>query len=194
MGTERFAMDLDGVIVDLIGTAIRRTGIAMPWDHPPGWDIKSWGLSHDQVVAVTRELYSPVTALEADPIDGALDAWRILERLGEIHVITAREDRYRQATYQWLSRNRLAPTSITFSSDKGTVAKTIGATLAFEDSPKHLFQYAVEDIAAFKPDYPYNRRAPGTPYASWRDLFSQEPLAGLLEAAIAAETAQEVAA
>lgn len=192
-----FAVDLDGVIVALLEAAVRRCGIPLPisgYADVPTYVLRGWGLSRDQAVAVTRELYNPVTALEAEPYDGATDAWRILERLGEVHVITARADRYREATYQWLARHRLAPASVTFTQDKGQAARALGITLAFEDAPKHIAQYVAADIPVAFPLYPYNCNCPGIAYRSWKELFSQEPLAGLLDAAIAAEQAREVAA
>jgi 5'(3')-deoxyribonucleotidase len=197
MANPIFAIDLDGVIVDLLGTAVRRAGVTSPftgYESAETYAPNGWSLSPEQRRSVTIELYNPVTALEADPHDGALDAWRILERIGQIYVVTARADRYRAATYQWLNKHGLEPQGVIFDQDKGRVAANLGASLALEDAPKHLGQYAIEDIEAFKPDYPYNRRAPGTPYTSWKHLFTLSPLAELLERAIQAEADQGVAA
>lgn len=186
--TPNIILDLDGVIVDLIGTAFRRSGVPMPWDNAPAWNVKTWGLTPDQIVSVTRELYSPVTALEADPIDGAIDAWRILERLGNVHVVTARDTRYLNATRQWLAHHQLVPTSLTLDSNKGEVATKLGATIVFDDSPKQIAQYVAAGVPAiYRPDYAYNRHCPGIAYTSWKHCFEQEPLASLLDTAIKAE-------
>lgn len=187
------ALDLDGCFVDLLGTAVRKCRIPMPfdgYDGTPRYAIREWNLSKEQIKAISAAMYDPTTVLEADPIDGALDAWAILGRLGDLYVVTARADRYRTATLQWLARHELSPKGVMFTPDKGKAALEIGASIAFEDSPRHVAQLVAAEVPhIFIPAYPYTRFCPGNRYESWAHCFSMQPLAGLLDEAIRGEAA-----
>lgn len=149
--TIRLALDLDGVLTEhpapLAQAANRALGMQLP-DHA---FVDSHGCNVPE--AVRLWVYGPGgPAALLDPAPNAAQLLRqLIEALGEDHVtiITARPERSRSVTEEWLQRYGFPPCRIVFTDDKVEAARSLGITHAIEDSVRHATRYAAAGITCF---------------------------------------------
>lgn len=147
----RLALDLDGVLTEhpapLAQAANRALGMQLP-DHA---FVDSHGCNIPE--AVRLWVYGPGgPAALLKPSPNAPQFLRqLLEYLGQdrVLILTARPERSRSTTEDWLRRYGFPPCPIIFAEDKVAVARELGITHAIEDSIRHALRYAEAGIACF---------------------------------------------
>jgi len=94
------ALDIDGVLADIVPSMIAE------WGEPKRWDVHnaalSYGMSEEDVVAVFG---SPAFVEAMVPLAGAVEAaWELANAGYEIHYMTCRPREVAQATIAWLKK------------------------------------------------------------------------------------------
>jgi len=147
----RLALDLDGVLTEhpapLAQAANRALGMQLP-DHA---FVDSHGCNVPE--AVRLWVYGPGgPATLLDPAPNAPQLLRdVLRVLGSdrVVIITARPERSRATTEEWLQRHGFPRCRIVFTDDKVVAARELGVTHAIEDSLRHATRYAEAGITCF---------------------------------------------
>lgn len=175
------AVDLDGVVVDLLGALreflVRERGFDKErLGEPHSYDFwREWGV-HDP--EQSRQLHrDAVTAgrvfVAARPVPGAVEALRLLSDedvhlrivthrfwIGGTHKVAASD------TVEWLDAHDVPYRSICFIADKGAVS----ADLYVDDSPGTVSELRGSGLDAVLFDAPYNRASPHPRVSGWAEL------------------------
>ena len=163
MARGQVAVDLDGVVVDLVSAMLPKlselAGRAVTHDDITVFDIgRALGLSDGAMTELWDWLEHERAYVSAPPIDGAVDALRVLGPDG-VRLVTSRPESLRGQTLEWLAGHGLGD----YRLDMGLPAQKLVETNHFralvEDNPTHLASLAsrVEVLVLF--DQPWNRAA-----------------------------------
>jgi uncharacterized HAD superfamily protein len=158
----RLAIDIDSTLhhywSQLEAVALRRYGIALPYEQQAGWDITA--LAPEQLWACVAETHADEQVLAAEPYPGAVEAIRAWRDAGHfIHITSHRAGSARAATERWLARIGLPYDDLHCSFDKIARCRELGIDLLIDDSPVNLARALEAGMAAATIEHPWNREA-----------------------------------
>ena len=122
----------------------------------------------DKVMGVTKEEYDEFYTLYGEEIHsdapmrfGANEALKSLHQDHGLHFITAREEKMRHVSIDWLNRHQIPMDTITLlgHSNKASLAKELGCELFVEDSYDNALKLAKAGIDVLLLDCSYNTGA-----------------------------------
>lgn len=154
----RVGLDLDGVIVDSIGTWLRllREGGGFP----VAPDAYPEPYANPEMAAFC-DLHEVEMLIAPRPVPGAVEAVTSLKAAGhDLVVITARGPRVRRLTEAWLDYYGLPVDDLHFlaGGNKGEAARRAGVSIFVEDAPSNAIALAAARIPVLLFATPYNRR------------------------------------
>ncbi|HEU5442161.1 MAG TPA: hypothetical protein VFU88_22975 [Ktedonobacterales bacterium] len=140
-----------------------------------------WPRATAETEALCMELSADPAFMERlAPMPGAVEALRTLRTLGyRLHVVTARPECVREATWRWLARHEVADCveaihCVPGGPAKPPVARALGCAAFIEDNHTTAEAMGVAGLHSYLLDAPYNRlpndasrRVP-----SWRTLLA----------------------
>jgi hypothetical protein len=143
------ALDYDGVIADT--NQIKSDWIA----ENLGLDVPPWLCDRTECVPIiglenynrmSPIVYGREASLRAQPVPGALEAVRALQRTYRLIIVTARTTEQIQWTREWLRQQRVEDAFGDILSSSGGIAKAeivrqIGAIALIEDDVRHLLKW-----------------------------------------------------
>lgn len=159
------AIDLDGVLTEHPRPLAIAASAQFSLDLPERAFVDSAGLNVPQ--AVRDWVYSDDgPAAHLNPAEGAQEfVRRAIDLLGaeRVRIITARMASSAHMTRSWLQRHGFPQIEITFADDKPTVARSLGSTVAVEDSHRHARAYSAAGILCYllDPDETWTDDLPG---------------------------------
>lgn len=100
-----------------------------------------------------------------------------------IHYATARDPLWRDLTQAWLDAQGFPPGPLTMGNhDRVALARTIQATVLWDDLPTTLLAARAAGLAAIQIVHPYNADLPELPRKFWAEAFWENPYAPWPEA------------
>jgi phosphoglycolate phosphatase-like HAD superfamily hydrolase len=160
-------LDCDGVLASdrLLWQQMRRE---FPQHIPARYeDLASfdWPRATAETTALCLELSADAAFMQQlVPVRGALEALGALRRLGyDVHIVTARPDGVRGATWRWLRRYGVAEYveaihCVTGGPAKPAVARALGCAAFVEDNAATAEALGAAGIRSYLMDAPYNRQ------------------------------------
>ncbi len=183
-------VDLDNVLKDCYVSLCtfhnRRFGTTLNKEDGRNYSLEEvWGCTLPEVYARLAEFFQSTEHHEAQPISGAQQAIRLLQKRYDVVVITARPVEAQEVTHAWMVRNFPTLTEHVHymggahggapHKTKGDVCKEFGVSFFVEDAIHHVESVApvVEHVFLF--DAPWNRNhqlpfANVTRVVSWSDI------------------------
>lgn len=180
------AVDIDGVIAEQLGPALRAINIELnlPRDrwltaadmHDYYFEKvvgKRFGLVAEQTVAaLMARIFIDPAYLSQQPV--ILPAIKGMRRLAgaveELHLVTARPGHLpavKAATEAWLDRYGINRTHLAFETDKGAYLRQHRIDYIVEDSPSTAIKCHRHGFGVFVIDYPFNLEA-NAKHRMWR--------------------------
>lgn len=151
-----------------------------------------WPRATSETEALCRELSADPAFMERlAPMPGAIEALRTLRALGyRLHVITARPECVREATWRWLERHAVADCveaihCVPGGPAKPPVAHALGCAAFIEDNHATAEAMSAAGLHSYLLDAPYNR----LPNDGSRRMPSWRALVADLVARVPARTA-----
>jgi uncharacterized HAD superfamily protein len=155
------AVDLDNTVIDTLSACVacfnRVTGIVLDpaavttyefFVHY-GWDEPEYLRYYDR--------FGDDIHRAAEPYPHALATLRELARRHRLTVITARPARFAPVTLEWLARYEVPYHAISFTPDKVTTCRQMGADILLDDTPHHAEAFARAGTPMLLYRQPYNR-------------------------------------
>ncbi|MGI9862333.1 HAD family acid phosphatase [Moorella naiadis] len=125
--------------------------------NPPDACFKEYGLSR---YGIDEEWFTKHLELfaEAKPMPGAVEALDILASGGiEIYYLTARPEKARGITVEWLKRWGFPEVRLIMTREKDEAAKELGLGLVMEDAPPEIAKLEKVGIDVVIYRQPYNK-------------------------------------
>ncbi len=167
------AFDIDGVIIDFMGSFIPyvnlRLGKNITYDQCRCHNFAEvFGISEFDASRIYDDYKNEVSHDELQPIDGALDGLGILKNHYQIAIITSRSPHYEEITYQWFKHNSPVE-AIHFSlgrnnpyaghdgrKHKPQIAEQIGALCLIEDNEEEFIHWDAPTVQPICFAQPWN--------------------------------------
>ena len=178
----RIALDVDGVLADLVGTLLQvyeeKTGIRVERDEVDSWEFwRRYGLSRQGFIQLLIKTWSRWREIKPTEDDLAEDV-KLLNRLGHVDIVTQRPSKTIPYVKEWLRYHNVSYRNFTWVPPKSTKA-SLGYHVYIDDSPK----LAEELVRLGKPmllyDQPWNREV--NEAKTLRRVYSLDDCVRLLE-------------
>ena len=155
----RIALDIDSTLHhywdQLAGTAQRRYGVALPYEHQRTWEITELGA--DELAACVAETHEPDRVLAAEPYPGAVETVARWHEAGHfVHVTSHRTTAAHEATARWLERIGLPHDDLHCSYDKLARCVELDIDVLIDDSPVNLVRAWAVGIVPATLRHPWN--------------------------------------
>lgn len=98
---------------------------------------------------------------ESLPLPGAIETIRELKKEHTITFMTARPEKYREVTINWLKRYNVPYDQLVMTEGKLDAFNHIQGDILIDDSPHYAEQFSKEGLLMILIDYPYNQSAKG---------------------------------
>lgn len=126
-----------------------------------------WKIDKSEVIRRVEEFILSQAHEEVFPVPGAVDALRDLSKSYNLHVITSRNEKFRDKTVNWLNKhfpnvfNKVHFTNFYETNEKkvnkSNVCKENSISIMVEDAPVHAEDLALNGIEVLMLDKPWNR-------------------------------------
>jgi uncharacterized protein len=156
----RIAIDIDSTLHhywdELAGSAKRRFGVDLPYEHQHTWKISR--LRDEQLRACIADTHSAAVIARARPYPHAVEIVNAWHQAGHwIHVTSHRADACHAATDEWLTAIGLQYDDLHCSHDKLGRCVELEIDLLIDDSPITLMHALDSGIVAATLLHPWNR-------------------------------------
>lgn len=173
MSKQIIAFDIDGVIIDFMGSFIPyvnlrlRKNITYDQCHCHNF-AEVFDISELEAAQIYEDYKNEVSHDELEPIDGALEGLEALGRYYQIVIITSRSPHYEEVTHRWFGRNSTVG-DIHFSlgrnnpyaghegrKHKPQIAEEIGALCLIEDNEEEFIHWDAPTVQPICFAQPWN--------------------------------------
>ncbi len=164
---KKIALDIDGVLADAFNFFVshynkkNRTCFQLKDYHSPQRN-KIFGITKEEMAKAVDDFYDENGCLNINPVEGAVDGAKKLSNFGEIYVITARQDYFREDTLKWVekhldrvvkdiyfAKNYYKLNLTSHRLDKSEICVKIGADLVIDDDFDNVFYCGKRGIKSF---------------------------------------------
>ena len=169
---KRIGIDFDDILFDFNHKYCQfhneRYGTNLCFDDIYTYDMcVVWNIDWDEVLRRVDEFISSQMHDEVSPVSGSVETIKQLSNIYEIHLITSREEKFKDKTLNWLNKhffnifNKIHFTN-SFGKNKNKKMKSEvcienGIELMIEDAPVHAKDLAEMGIEVLLLDKPWNR-------------------------------------
>jgi 5'(3')-deoxyribonucleotidase len=172
------AIDIDGVVCDLIGGmrphAARYLDVpAATLAEPHDYNFTDWGWSADEYdQQLTKAIVEHDLLATLKPYEGAVEALHRLSRVHDLAYVTARAQRPGselaevEQTTRWLNNHGLLPAPLHFTTDKNSVSWDV----LIDDYPKNIEAATAAGRRVIIFERGWNLGRPGERARDWADV------------------------
>lgn len=169
---KRLGIDFDDILFDFNHKYCQfhneRYGTNLCFDDIFTYDLRAvWNVGMDEAVRRVEEFISSDMHDEVYPVSGSVETIKLLRNNYELHLITSREEKFKDKTLNWLNKHfpnlfhKIHFTNI-FGESKNKIKKSEvclnnGIGLMVEDAPIYAKDLAEKGIEVLLLDKPWNR-------------------------------------
>ncbi len=169
---KRIGIDFDDILFDFNHKYCQfhngRYGTNLCFDDIYTYDLRAvWNIDMDEAVRRVDEFISSQMHDEVSPVSGSVETIKQLSNNYELHLITSREEKFKDKTLNWLYKhfpnifNKIHFTNSFGNSKKKRMKSEVcienGIKLMIEDAPVHAKDLAEMGIEVLLLDKPWNR-------------------------------------
>lgn len=165
----KIGIDFDEVIADSFNCILdlinSRTGKSHKKEEFSDYNWNNvFGISREECINLVDEFHENHNIMDIKPIDRCVESINyLLKEKCKLHIITARPEKYRQKTNDWVKHyfnneiNIIHSGSYYNLGNKADICKKLEIELMLEDSGETAFECAKNDIYAILFDKPWNK-------------------------------------
>jgi uncharacterized HAD superfamily protein len=169
---KRIGIDFDDILFDFNHKYCQfhneRYGTNLCFDDIYTYDLRAvWNIDMDEAIRRVHEFISSQMHDEVIPVSGSVETIKELRNYYELHLITSREEKFKDKTLNWLNKHffnlfhKIHFTNF-FGENKNKKMKSEvcienGIELMIEDAPIYAIDLAEKGIEVLLLDKPWNR-------------------------------------
>lgn len=154
-------LDLEGVVADYQAVLINEFNKRHKTNYQVN-DIKTYALENlggteEEIGQIVRKHEKQGIYRHLNPINGAVIGIRQLAKHNYIHIMTWRRNEAREDTIHWLDKYEIPFDSISFTKQKGSLAKQVGLDVCIDDTVEYIKDINSHGVKAIIFDRPWNQ-------------------------------------